>query len=360
MATKSKHLDNSSRLPESWEARAQRVLDELPEGETEAFSYTQHASAIWVFSLSEFASQVARRDQAWCAQAILHEHFAQPTDIAEMRQTLVTDCGAAATMADLQHVLRVQRNRVMLAIVWRHLLGLAPLEETTKVLSALADACIDAALARVSAWEFERTGQPLDQQGQPMQLVVLALGKLGAGELNLSSDVDLIFFYSDTGTTSKGKTHQQIFLRVGQRLIEALDRRTADGFVFRVDMRLRPYGDSGPLVMHFDAAETYYASAGRDWERYAFIKARACAGDLAEGANLLSMLRGFVFRRYLDFGALGALRDMKRRLLQERKDTQDVKLGPGGIRDAEFAVQLQQLIWGGREPGLQVAPLLQV
>lgn len=356
MATNSNYLDNSNRLPEPWVARASRVLEDLPEPVLEA----QQASAQWVFSLSEFAAQVARRDNAWCAQAINQDQFAQPADVAEMRKRLVTDCAVAANMADLQQVLRIERNRVMLSIVWRHLLGLAPLEETTKILSALADACIDAALARVSAWEFERSGQPMDAQGQPMQLVVLALGKLGAGELNLSSDVDLIFFYSDTGTTSKGKTHQQVFLRVGQKVIEALDRRTADGFVFRVDMRLRPYGDSGPLVMHFDAAETYYASAGRDWERYAFIKARACAGDLSEGANLLSTLRGFVYRRYLDFGALDALRDMKRRLLKERNDTQDIKLGPGGIRDAEFAVQLQQLIWGGREPGLQAAPLLQV
>lgn len=358
--TSPNHLDNSHRLPEPWVARASRVLDELPETPSAILTATQQASASWVFSLSEFTVQVARRDSAWCAQAISQDQFAAPVAIDEMHQTLADDCAAAATMADLQQVLRVQRNRVMLSVVWRHLLGLAPLEETTGILSALADACIDAALQRVSVWEFERSGQPLDQHDQPMPLVVLALGKLGAGELNLSSDVDLIFFYAEPGITSKGKTHQQIFLRVGQRVIEALDRRTADGFVFRVDMRLRPYGDSGPLVMHFDAAETYYASAGRDWERYAFIKARACAGDLSAGADLLATLRGFVYRRYLDFGAIGALRDMKRRLLKERNDTQDIKLGPGGIRDAEFAVQMQQLIWGGREPGLQAAPLLQV
>ena len=195
---------------------------------------------------------------------------------------------------------------------------------------------------------------------QPQRLVVLALGKLGAGELNLSSDVDLVFTYPEAGETSSGETNQQFFVRVGQQLIQALDAMTVDGFVFRVDMRLRPFGASGPLAVDFGNLEDYYATQGRDWERYALMKARPCAGDRESGAALLRALRPFVFRRYLDFGAIEALRDMKARLVAERHQSDDVKLGPGGIRDVEFCAQMQQMIWGGRERRLQSPRLLEV
>ncbi len=342
-------------FPESWRAKAQRALDELgaPPAEPEA--------ALRVLSLSSYAQRVLTQQPDWCAQALADNRFAQPIDLAELGSSLADACADVANMSALQAALRTWRNRYQLWIVYRHLMGRASVEETTGALSALADACLQQALSRVYAWESEQRGVPIgEHSGKPQALVVLALGKLGARELNLSSDIDLIFFYPETGQVTAVYTNQQFFVRVGQRLIEALDRITADGFVFRVDMRLRPYGDSGPLVMHFDAAETYYASAGRDWERYAFIKARACAGDVDAGEHFLNTLRRFVFRRYLDFGALTALREMKQRLLRERNDPNDVKLGPGGIRDAEFAVQLHQLIWGGREPRLQSAPLLQV
>ncbi|MEQ9005676.1 MAG: bifunctional [glutamate--ammonia ligase]-adenylyl-L-tyrosine phosphorylase/[glutamate--ammonia-ligase] adenylyltransferase, partial [Pseudomonadales bacterium] len=206
----------------------------------------------------------------------------------------------------------------------------------------------------------DRDGEPRDAAGRPQRLVVLALGKLGAAELNLSSDVDLIFAYPEPGETGRGKTNQQFFVRVGQQLIQALDTVTADGFAFRVDMRLRPFGKSGPLAMHFAALEDYYVGHGRDWERYALIKARTCAGDLDAGAALLDTLRPFVYRRYLDFGAIDALRDMKSRIYAERHDPDDLKLGPGGIRDVEFTVQVQQLIWGGRQRSLQQSRLLGV
>jgi glutamate-ammonia-ligase adenylyltransferase len=194
-------------------------------------------------------------------------------------------------------------------------------------------------------------------------MVVFALGKLGAVELNLSSDVDLLFAYPDAGLLRDSeKTNQAFFLRLGQRLVQTLDNVTADGFAFRVDMRLRPYGDSGALVTNFAALERYYEEQGRGWERYALIRARVCAGDRVAGAQLLAILRPFVYRRYLDFGAVEALREMKQRVDRERgaaKLRDNIKLGPGGIRDVEFVVQMLQLIWGGRYPELRIGRTLE-
>ena len=192
------------------------------------------------------------------------------------------------------------------------------------------------------------------------------MGKLGAVELNLSSDIDLIFGYPEGGETVGVKRpldNQEFFIRLGQRLIKALDPITVDGFVFRVDMRLRPYGSSGALVLSFNALEQYYQDQGRDWERYAMIKARVVGGDQVAGAQLLDMLRPFVYRRYLDFSAIEALRTMKQLIQQEvrRKGmAENIKLGSGGIREVEFIAQAFQLIHGGRDLSLQQRPLLKV
>ncbi|MCB1683601.1 MAG: bifunctional [glutamate--ammonia ligase]-adenylyl-L-tyrosine phosphorylase/[glutamate--ammonia-ligase] adenylyltransferase [Pseudomonadales bacterium] len=314
-----------------------------------------------VFSLSEFAASTAQRHEDWLVDALRRGRFDKPASAADLAAALTEQLDAVTDMAGLQCALRSVRQRHQLWLVWRHVLGLAPLEETTHVCSGMADLLIDAALERVYAWNCERRGVPLGaDSGRPQQLVVLALGKLGAEELNLSSDVDLVFTYPEAGSTESGETNQQFFVRVGQQLIQALDALTVDGFVFRVDMRLRPYGASGPLAVDFANLENYYATQGRDWERYALMKARACAGDIAEGTGLLADLRPFVFRRYLDFGAIDALRDMKARLIAERHQSEDVKLGPGGIRDVEFCVQMHQMIWGGREHVLQSPRLLEV
>lgn len=192
------------------------------------------------------------------------------------------------------------------------------------------------------------------------------MGKLGAVELNLSSDIDLIFGYPEGGETEGAKRsldNQEFFTRLGQKLIKALDAITVDGFVFRVDMRLRPYGSSGPLVYSFAALEQYYQDQGRDWERYAMIKARVVGGDQQAGEQLLGMLRPFVYRRYLDFSAIEALRTMKQLIQQEvrRKGmSENIKLGEGGIREVEFIAQAFQLIHGGRDLSLQQRPLLKV
>uniref|UniRef100_UPI003563EF44 bifunctional [glutamate--ammonia ligase]-adenylyl-L-tyrosine phosphorylase/[glutamate--ammonia-ligase] adenylyltransferase n=1 Tax=Spongiibacter sp. TaxID=2024860 RepID=UPI003563EF44 len=263
----------------------------------------------------------------------------------------------------LAAVLRQFRYRHWLRIVWRDLNRLADMPATAAELSALADVCVQQALALLHRQLCAEWGQPQSPEGVAQQLTVIAMGKLGAGELNLSSDIDLMFSYPEAGKTVGGPRsvdNQEFFIRLGQRLIKALDARTADGFVFRVDMRLRPYGQSGPLVVSFDAMEEYYQDQGRDWERYALIKARCIAGDEAANAELMSRLRPFVYRRYLDFSAIDSLRDMKALIQREvaRRSLQhNIKLGAGGIREIEFIAQCFQLIRGGHEPSLQQRPL---
>lgn len=267
--------------------------------------------------------------------------------------------------AQLGVVLRRFRRREMVRIAWRDLAGLAKLEEILADLSHLADACIDLALNRLCAWQTERFGTPRNAAGEPQQLIVLGLGKLGGRELNFSSDIDLIFAYPERGETDgpRSISNEEFFRRLGQKLIKILNEPTSEGFVYRVDMRLRPFGDSGPLVMSFAALESYYQDQGREWERYALIKARVVAGDRDAGERLLTALRPFVYRRYLDYGAFESLRSMKAMIAKEveRKGLQrNIKLGPGGIREIEFIGQAFQLIYGGREPALRERSILRV
>ena len=311
------------------------------------------AEARWVIGLSDFAAQVARSDLDWFAEGLAAETLNRPPDAAALKAELARVAGAA-DMAALKRLLRRVRNRWQFGIVWRHLLRLATFEETVGALSDLADALIGAALGVVEGWEAERHGAPLGAASNaPQRLAVLALGKLGGRELNLSSDVDLIFTFAEDGQTASGLSNRRFFTRVGQRLIEALHSVTEDGFAFRVDLRLRPYGGSGALVMDAAAMIGYFETEGRDWERYAYIKARPCAGDLAVGAALLEAIRPFVYRRYLDFGAIDEMRAMKARRMDDRRQADDLKLGAGGIRDAEFCVQVQQLVRGGQQPALR-------
>ncbi|MBB3047321.1 glutamate-ammonia-ligase adenylyltransferase [Litorivivens lipolytica] len=271
-----------------------------------------------------------------------------------------------ASAAELDKALRRFRNRHWLRIVWRDLNRLADTTATTRDLSLLADRCLQLALDYHHRELAAEWGEPHSRSGEPQRLVVIAMGKLGACELNLSSDIDLIFTYPESGETVGGVRqvdNQQFFIKLGQRLIASLDQRTADGFVFRMDMRLRPYGQSGPLVINFDAMEEYYQDQGREWERYAMIKARAVAGDIDAGERLLADLKPFVYRRYIDFSVIEALREMKgmiRREVKRRQLQDNIKLGSGGIREVEFIAQCFQLVRGGREPGLQERRLLVV
>jgi glutamate-ammonia-ligase adenylyltransferase len=259
----------------------------------------------------------------------------------------------------LQHILRRIRMREMVRIAWRDLTGWADLTETMADLSDFADACIGETLALLYKQACLNFGIPTGTNGTQQQLIVIGMGKLGARELNFSSDIDLIFAYPDVGET-KGHTtsisNEEFFTRLSRQLVKVIGQTTADGILFRVDLRLRPYGENGPLVMSFDNMEDYYQNQGREWERYAWIKARVVSGDQGRGAHLLERLKPFVYRRYLDFCTFDSLRDMKQSITLELKSKGmkgNIKLGPGGIREIEFLGQVFQLIRGGVSPVLQ-------
>ncbi len=263
---------------------------------------------------------------------------------------------------ELDRLLRLNRNKEMLRIIWRDINRLAGLEETTRDISLLADASVQQALAFHHNKLAEKYGRPMatiNGASVEQNMLVIGMGKLGAWELNLSSDIDLIFCYPHQGETDHEKKpidNGEFFTRVARKLIQSIDQITAEGFVFRVDMRLRPYGESGALVVSLAAMEEYYQQQGRDWERYAMIKARVIAGQPADAEQLIHLLRPFTYRRYIDFSAFDSLRSMKKMIQQEvkrRRLDADIKLGPGGIREIEFIGQCFQLIRGGRDRELQ-------
>ncbi len=320
-----------------------------------------------VTTASDFVLQQAIQNPAMLLDLIASGDLDRPFNPGELREQIALAVAQADGEDDLARTLRRQRARQQVRIIWRDLNRLADLVQTCRDLSDMADACIDQAYQWLYPRQCQQLGTPMGRRsGEQQHMVVLGMGKLGAVELNLSSDIDLIFGYPEGGETQGAKRpldNQEFFIRLGQRLIKALDPITVDGFVFRVDMRLRPYGSSGALVLSFNALEQYYQDQGRDWERYAMIKARVVAGDQQAGAQLLDMLRPFVYRRYLDFSAIDALRTMKQLIQQEvrRKGMADnIKLGSGGIREVEFIAQAFQLIHGGRDLSLQQRPLLKV
>lgn len=286
---------------------------------------------------------------------------------AEQLQSALTP--PATTDDGLKTQLRRLRQRVMAHIELRDLCGLAPLTEVVESMTLLADITTNFALDHYHRQLAATYGEPLDKAGRPQHLLIIGMGKLGGRELNVSSDVDYIFVYPEDGDTAGPKSieNYDFFTRLGKRVISALGDITGDGQVFRVDMRLRPNGDSGPLVGSLDSLETYFITQGREWERYAWIKGRTMnSGDNLQPEWVTAMqkiARPFVFRKYLDFGAINAMRDLHAQIRREvaRKDMADhVKLGPGGIREIEFIAQVFQLIRGGRDPALQVRPTLSV
>ncbi len=300
-------------------------------------------------------------------QLLNDETLSRSFSSGELREHLKTRLEDISNDTELDRCLREFRREQMIRIIWRDICRLADFAEVTKDLSDLADACIAEATNCHAQWMAPTWGTPCYKDTDtPMPLVVLGMGKLGAFELNLSSDIDLIFCFPHEGETKGGSraiAHRDFFARLGQRIIKSLDQLTADGFVFRVDMRLRPYGSAGALALSFDAMETYYEEQGREWERYAMIKARPIGDDNGEGDRLLSDLRPFMYRRYIDFGVIESLREMKALINREvmRKGAVDnVKTGSGGIREVEFIVQAFQLIRGGQDKELQERSLLKV
>jgi [glutamine synthetase] adenylyltransferase / [glutamine synthetase]-adenylyl-L-tyrosine phosphorylase len=261
----------------------------------------------------------------------------------------------------LQHIRQI-RQRLMAHMIVRDLNGLADFHEVVETTSALAESAIAAAADFYHAELVKVYGTPRDAKGNPQQLIVVGMGKLGGRELNVSSDIDLIFAYEEEGVTDGAKSisNQDFFSRLGKKLIPALDDVIADGFVFRMDMRLRPFGSEGALVCNLDALEDYYQNYGREWERYAWIKGRVVYGP---EAALNKLIKPFVFRKYLDFNAYASMRDLKTQIQRDvvqRRLSNNIKLGRGGIREVEFIAQVFQLIRGGQTPDLQIKSTLAV
>lgn len=268
-----------------------------------------------------------------------------------------------ATKAALYQTLRALRMRTLATLIVRDLSGWASLSEVTQAMTQLAEVSIAMALDWITQDLSTSAGTPHNENGEPQQLIVVGMGKLGGAELNVSSDIDLVFVYPDDGDTDGPRplSNHEYFSRVGRMLIAALSELTADGFVFRVDMRLRPYGDSGPLAVSFDMLENYLVTQGREWERYAWIKARPITGTRNDA--LMALVRPFIYRRHLDFSAFASMRELHQQIRSEveRRDRADnIKLGRGGIREIEFIAQLFQLIRGGHDRTLRCQPTLEV
>ncbi|MBN7820354.1 bifunctional [glutamate--ammonia ligase]-adenylyl-L-tyrosine phosphorylase/[glutamate--ammonia-ligase] adenylyltransferase [Bowmanella yangjiangensis] len=331
----------------------QRLLELHPQAEWLA---AMEECAVPVFSMSDFVARSCLQDVEILRYLLLDGGISpQMPDYAGLLEE------ALSTVTDenqMHRVLRFFRRRHMVRLAWLDFTHGQSIDDSLVQVSKLANALIEQACHWCYQQLAERYGTPMSD-GVAQPLLVLGMGKLGGEELNFSSDIDLIFCYPELGETEGGRRtleNQQFFVKVGQKLITALNQVTADGQVFRVDMRLRPFGESGPLVMHFSAFEDYYQEQGREWERYAMVKARIINPVAPFADELKGILRPFVFRRYMDFSAIEALRNMKRLISQEvrrRQLTDNIKLGGGGIREVEFIVQAFQLIRGGREAALQ-------
>ncbi|EMN3918870.1 bifunctional [glutamate--ammonia ligase]-adenylyl-L-tyrosine phosphorylase/[glutamate--ammonia-ligase] adenylyltransferase [Citrobacter farmeri] len=346
----------SSPLQQYWPTVVERLPASLPETELSA-------QAKSVLTLSDFVQDGVIAHPHWLAE--LESTPPQADEWQRYGEWLQVALATVNDEAALMHELRLFRRRVMVRIAWAQALSLVDDTDILQQLSHLAETLIVSARDWLYDACCREWGTPCSQEGIPQPLLILGMGKLGGGELNFSSDIDLIFAWPEHGSTQGGRReldNAQFFTRMGQRLIKVLDQPTQDGFVYRVDMRLRPFGDSGPLVLSFAALEDYYQEQGRDWERYAMVKARIMGDtDGRYVEELRAMLRPFVFRRYIDFSVIQSLRNMKGMIAREvrRRGLKDnIKLGAGGIREIEFIVQVFQLIRGGREPSLQSRSLL--
>ncbi|MGJ7095271.1 bifunctional [glutamate--ammonia ligase]-adenylyl-L-tyrosine phosphorylase/[glutamate--ammonia-ligase] adenylyltransferase [Vibrio hannami] len=341
-----------TRLPET----AQQLIQGWPENIQDDLQR--------VLALSSFVEDSLTRDETLCSE--LPVLLAQKNRSHHYRDALKARLCECTDESQGHRVLRQFRRQEMTVIAWRDFMASWSLDESLEHISELAEAMI----FETYEWLYEQCckewGTPCDSEGNPQPMLIIGMGKLGGGELNFSSDIDLIFTYPENGETQGARrsiANAQFFTRLGQRIIKALDLQTFDGFCYRVDMRLRPFGDSGPLVMSFSALEDYYQEQGRDWERYAMIKARVMGREMyPQYQELRQMLRPFVFRRYIDFSAIQSLRRMKSMISSEvrrRGLGNNIKLGAGGIREVEFIAQVFQLMRGGREPTLRGRGLLE-
>ncbi|MBV8403290.1 MAG: bifunctional [glutamate--ammonia ligase]-adenylyl-L-tyrosine phosphorylase/[glutamate--ammonia-ligase] adenylyltransferase [Gammaproteobacteria bacterium] len=322
------------------------------------------SSIAGVFAASDFVAQACARDGELLPQLIASgdlQRSLTPEDYAARSPAAAS--GTAQGDVHTQDALRRWRRRELTRIAWRDLAGWADLPTTLGELTAFADQAIVTALASARAELAGRYGEPRNAAGAAQPLLVIAMGKLGGSELNFSSDVDLVLLFPEHGDTDGARpiSNEEFFTRLGQGLVRLLQTSTPEGFVLRVDLRLRPFGDSGPLVSSFSAFEDYLPRHGRDWERYAYVKARPVTAAEQYAELEANAIRPFVYRRYLDYGVFESLREMKALIGREvaRRELADhIKLGPGGIREIEFIVQALQLTRGGRDRLLQTPSLL--
>jgi [glutamine synthetase] adenylyltransferase / [glutamine synthetase]-adenylyl-L-tyrosine phosphorylase len=316
-----------------------------------------------VLAMSDFVAHACTRDSQLLAELLASGELQRPLTAADYaRRVPLLAAEPAGGEAQALARLRRWRRRELTRIAWRDLAGWADLSGTLAELSAFADAAIGAAAAHARATLSTRYGEPRSASGEAQPLVVVGMGKLGGGELNFSSDVDLVLLFPEHGETDGERriSNEEFFTRLGQSLVRLLETPTADGFVLRVDLRLRPFGDSGPLAASFAFFEDYLPRHGRAWERYAYVKARPITAAERYAELEAAAVHPFVYRRYLDYGVFESLREMRaliEREMSRRELVDNIKLGPGGIREIEFIVQALQLTRGGRDRRLQTPSL---
>jgi glutamate-ammonia-ligase adenylyltransferase len=344
------------------ELKAEHYWQTLQSNEQFTLKYSHLEGQIKpILGLSDFVAESIMSEPDLIDWLVVGDGLSQSSD--DYRLLLERELVNASSEGQLQTILRKFRRKHMTKIAWKDLLNLQSIERSIAVVSNLADCMTIGAYQWLYDDACKRYGIPQGKHG-PQDMLILGMGKLGGKELNFSSDIDLIFTYPSNSVTSGGKKsieHNQFFTRLAQKLIATLNNLTVNGRVFRVDMRLRPFGESGPLVSQFAAFEDYYQDQGREWERYAMIKARILNPPSPYVKELQNILNPFIYRRYLDFSAIQSLRDMKSMISREvrrRGLKNNIKLGSGGIREVEFIVQSFQLIRGGQEPSLQKASLL--
>ena len=313
-------------------------------------------SFLCVLSSSKFVTDIMRRYPAHLPELVEKGRLQRRSNKGELEQIFAAPNESLDTEVKKLQQMRSVRHRELVRITWRDIAGWASIEETLNDLTDLANASVCNALDWCINDLSERFGEPLSAEGVTSQFIVLAMGKLGGGELNFSSDIDLVLLYSEPGSTNGRRevSNEEYFRSLSQRFINLLDKKTAAGFVYRVDVRLRPFGNSGALALSTAGLENYLMQHGRNWERYAYLKARV-VNDW-DGANNFyeEILRPFVYRRYTDYGVFSALREIKTQIEKEsRSHLGNIKLGPGGIREIEFIIQSLQLVRGGTVEGLR-------
>ena len=354
-----------SKIPNVLQPSVNDVLDRL--GGSAAFQKLFkkddqfNESFFHVIPCSNFVADIMLRYPDHVSELVKSGRLYRSSKASELSQIFDSPGDAVNTERKKLRQLRLVRHRELLRIAWRDIAGWAGIEETLQDLSDLADAATCNALDWATEELSDRFGMPVTADGSAAHFIVLAMGKLGGGELNFSSDIDLVLLYSEPGETNgrPAVTSEQYFRSLAQQVINLLSKTTADGFVYRVDVRLRPFGDSGPLAISTAALEGYLMQHGRNWERYAYLKARVVNRWDGADAFYHETLRPFVYRRYLDYGVFSALREIKSQIEKEgRNHPGNIKIGPGGIREIEFIVQSLQLVRGGTIEGLRQRKLL--